>query len=79
MACFSPSWASLVTNWAPDKPRATRLRSKPGQKVPPALGPTSSPRPPPSPVPRTPMATAPASLTTRPPARTLTNVASSQR
>jgi hypothetical protein len=32
IAAFSPSWASLVTNFTPLRPRATRLRRKACQK-----------------------------------------------
>lgn len=80
IAFTSPRWSSLMTRRTPERPRSTRPLVKAGQAAPSSLpGLSSSPSTRRSPDSGTPVATSAAIDTTRPPSRTNTPVASSQR
>src|SRR5215203_5122797 len=79
IAALRPACASLMASWTPTKPRATRARRKSVQNASVSASPTSIERISRRPVSWTPWAITSALLTTRPPSRTFSTLASRNR
>ena len=79
IAATSPGWASEMTSWTPDRPRATSPRRNANQPAPSSPEATSRPRISRWPSAFTAVAIRACTLTTRPSSRTLTVSASTQQ
>src|SRR3954470_14712798 len=78
-AAFSPGWASEMASWTPMRPRATRLRRNSRQNASVSASPTSRPMISRRPVSCTACATTTHLRATRPPSRTFSTFASTNR